>query len=477
MRRLVGNIFNKNQVRGKVASRGLFLKKIPDVSGYFQARFSRFGRLRFKVFFARFSMAPERIQTPKGTRDFYPADMRVQNHVFDGWRAVCRAFGYEEYEGPTFEHLELYVGKSGPEITEQLYHFKDKGERDLALRPELTPTLARMVNQKGASLRKPLKWFSIPRLYRYERAQRGRLREFFQLNMDIVGCDTVAAEADLIAAVVEMLKGFGLGAEDFAVRVSSRRMLSEFLDAIGIQESGKPGVYAILDKRDKIGEEAFRKMFAEQGLNREQADRLETFFRAKTFQDLPDQTPAIAELNQLWRLLESLGYGKYLEFDLSVVRGLAYYTGIVFEVFDKAKSMRAIAGGGRYDNLMASLGGDPVSAVGFGMGDVVLADLLREKGLLPQGRPGTDYFLADVSAGAGDLPKPELLGLARSLRTRGRSVAYALNGGKLKKQLAEADDAGARRVLFIGSDRAGAGRYEVKDLATGEQRVLEEEEL
>lgn len=419
------------------------------------------------------------IQTPKGTRDFFPPDMRLQNHLFDGWRSTCRAFGYEEYEGPTFEHLELYVGKSGPEIVEQLYHFRDKGDRALALRPELTPTLARMVNAKGASLRKPLKWFSIPRLFRYERAQRGRLREFFQLNMDIVGCDTVAAESDLITAVIEMLKGFGLTSADFAVRISSRKLLSEFLTVLGIADDAKAPVYSALDKRAKIGEEAFRKLLSEQGLGGEQTDRLEAFFQTKTLADLPmdQEAPAIVELNQLWALLESLGYGDYLVFDLSVVRGLAYYTGIVFEVFDKGVGLRALAGGGRYDSLMASLGGAPVSAVGFGMGDVVLAELLKERGLLPQGRPGVDYYLADLGAASGGLPRAGMLALAQRLRARGRTVSYALKGGKFKKQMEEANEAGAKRVLFFGSDRAPEGSYEIKDLASGEQAVAKEENL
>lgn len=421
-------------------------------------------------------MASDRIQTPKGTRDFYPADMRVQNHLFDGWRAACRGFGYEEYEGPTFEHLELYVGKSGEEIVGQLYHFKDKGDRDLALRPELTPTLARMVNQKGPSLRKPLKWFSIPRLFRYERAQRGRLREFFQLNMDVVGCDTVAAEADLISAVIEMLKGFGLTSGDFAVRVSSRRLLSEILDGLGIEEGRKAPVYAALDKRAKVGEEAFRKLLGEEGLTGGQMDGLESFFQTREFAAIPGEPPALAELDALWKMLTTQGYGPYLVFDPSVVRGLAYYTGIVFEVFDKGIGLRALAGGGRYDDLLSNLGGEKLSAVGFGMGDVVLADLLNEKGLLPQGRPGVDYYLADL-APAGDLPRPELLQLGQRLRGKGLSVSHGLKAGKFKKQMEEANDMGARRVLFFGSDRAPAGRYEVKDLVTGDQTILGEDEL
>jgi histidyl-tRNA synthetase len=437
----------------------------------------------FSGFPQGFFMASERIQTPKGTRDFYPADMRIQNHVFDAWRSVCRAFGYEEYEGPTFEHLELYVGKSGPEIVEQLYTFKDKGDRDLALRPELTPTFARMVNQKGPSLRKPLKWFSIPRLFRYERAQRGRLREFFQLNMDIVGCDTVAAETDLISAVVEMLKGFGLASGDFAVRVSSRRLLSEFLNRLGIPADGKAGVYAALDKRAKIGEEEFRRLLREQNVDDAAANQLEGFFLCRSLADLsgvfgdPSEGEAVAlgELTALFGMLEGLGYADFVVIDTSVVRGLAYYTGIVFEVFDKGHGMRALAGGGRYDSLLSNLGGDSVSAVGFGMGDVVLADLLKEKGLLPQGRQGVDYYLADLAA--EELPRAELLSLAQRLRARGLSVTHALKGGKFKKQMEEANDAGAKRVLFFGSDRAEAGSYEVKDLATGEQNILEETAL
>jgi histidyl-tRNA synthetase len=426
--------------------------------------------------------APDHIQppqSPKGTRDFYPEDMRIQNHLFEGWRRVCRAFGYEEYEGPTFEHLELYVGKSGPEIVDQLYAFKDKGDRDLALRPELTPTFARMVNQKGNSLRLPIKWFSIPRLFRYERAQRGRLREFFQLNMDIVGCDTVVAEVDLISAVIEMLKGFGLGPEDFSVRVSSRKLLSEFLDHLGIEAAKKPAIYSALDKRSKIGEEPFRKMLREQGIEDSVADNLEAFFQCRSLRQLADrfeQEPAgLGELRQLFVLLEDLGYEAFLSLDTSVVRGLAYYTGIVFEVFDRGQNLRAIAGGGRYDSLLSSLGGAPVSAVGFGMGDVVLADLLNGKALLPTGRQGVDYYLADVAP--SEVPRMELLRLAQRLRSQGRSVTYSLNGGKLKKQLSEANDQGARRLVFFGSDRAEPGRYEVKDLTTGEQQTMGEEDL
>jgi histidyl-tRNA synthetase len=423
------------------------------------------------------------LQAPKGTRDFYPEDMRVQNHLFDVWRRACLDFGFEEYEGPTFEHLELFTEKSGQEIVTQLYNFKDKGDREIALRPEMTPTLARMVNQKGNSLKLPLKWFSLPRLFRYEKAQRGRLREFFQLNMDIIGCETVAGEVELLSAIIEMLKAFGLTADDFSVQVSSRRLLSEFLDGQGVAADKKNAVYAALDKRAKIGPEAFREILGKEGLTGANIDAIESFFACKSLEDLKPFLPEAAgtaglrELERLFAYMQGLGYGAFVNLDLSVVRGLAYYTGVVFEVYDKAVGLRAVAGGGRYDNLLASLGGIPQTGVGFGMGDVVLAELLKEKGLMPSGREPLDYYLIDVAPSEDKLPKPALLALAQRLRAEGRRVGYGLNGEKFKKQMTQANDQAARNVLFFGSDKAGEGRFEVKDLTSGEQSVRSFEEL
>jgi len=458
------------------------------------------------------SQAP--LQSPKGTRDFYPEDMRVQNHLFDVWRRACLDFGFEEYEGPTFEHLELFTEKSGPEIVTQLYNFKDKGDRDIALRPEMTPTLARMVNQKGNSLKLPLRWFSIPRLFRYEKAQRGRLREFFQLNMDILGCNTIAAEVELLSSIIHMLRAFGLTEGDFSIHVSSRRLLSELLDRMGVPADKKALVYSALDKRAKVGEAEFRILLGKEGLSDANVDGIETFFN---FKDMPtlaawvresgfEQAAAIdasgaataapvagtpvagasvsgasisglRELESLFGYMRDLGLAEFLKLDTSVVRGLAYYTGVVFEVYDKSLGMRAVAGGGRYDNLLANLGGNALSGVGFGMGDVVLADFLREKSLMSSGREPLDYYLVDVAPNESKLPNPQLMLLAQKLRAEGRRVGYSLSGEKMKKQMVQANDYNAGRVLFFGSDKGGEGKYEVKDLKTGEQSVCAFEDL
>ena len=340
-------------------------------------------------------------QLPKGTRDFYPEAERIQNYIFDTWRSVAESFAYEEYEGPMFEHLELYTGKSGEEIVSQLYNFKDKGDREIALRPEMTPTLARLVIQKARELKKPFKWFSMPRLFRYEKAQKGRLREFFQLNMDIIGTESIYAEADLMAAIATMLRKFGLKDGEFAIGVSSRKLLATYLEEIGAPNPAL--VYPVLDRRLKIGPEAFAKALADAGLSEDQVKKLDDFMSCKSIEEVKTKvhsenaTAALAEIEDLFATLTAAGYGECVNLDLSIVRGLAYYTGIVFEVFDKGKSMRAIAGGGRYDSLTEKLGGERIPGVGFGMGDVVLADLLAEHKLLPSPKQSVDFYIASFT--------------------------------------------------------------------------------
>lgn len=411
-------------------------------------------------------------QSPKGTRDFYPESERLENYVFDTWRAVAESFAYEEYEGPTFEHLELYTGKSGEEIVTQLYNFTDKGGRELALRPEMTPTLARLVIQRARELKKPFKWFSIPRLFRYEKAQKGRLREFFQLNMDVLGTESIYAEADLIAALATMLRKFGLADSDFVIGVSSRKLLSCYLDELGAKD--KDLVYPALDKRLKLGPEAFAKALSEAGLSAEQAGQLDSFMACKSLEEVgkfiggEEAARALGEISELFEALEEAGFGDSVALDLSVVRGLAYYTGIVFEVFDKGKAMRAIAGGGRYDSLTEKLGGERIPGVGFGMGDVVLTDLLRDRGLLPSPKQSVDFYLATFT---GDLKK--VFGLASNFRALRPEcvVSHPLSKLKLAKQMEQANSQGAKLVVFVDGDKAPEGSFEFKDLRTGEMHV------
>lgn len=414
-------------------------------------------------------MTTTKMQTPplpKGTRDFYPESMRIQNYIFDTWRKAALRFGYEEYEGPMFEHLELYTGKSGEEIVSQLYDFMDKGGRHIALRPEMTPTLARLVIQKGNSLRKPFKWFSMPRLFRYERAQKGRLREFFQLNLDIIGTESIYAEADLLSAIVSMLQDFGLKADDFCIGVSSRKLLNAFLEEIGITDAAK--VYPVLDRRLKIEKSDFYRELAEAGLSEEQTQKLDSLMDSKSIEEVASKIQgeasqaALDEIRKLFQTLEHSGASKSVALDLSIVRGLAYYTGIVFEVFDKGKSMRAIAGGGRYDSLTEKLGGQKVPGVGFGMGDVVLANLLEERGLLPSSKQSLDFFVASFT---NDMDK--IFSVANELRKQGFTVSHPLAPAKLGKQMEQANSQGAKVVVYVDGEKAPAGGFEYKILSSG----------
>ena len=409
-------------------------------------------------------------QLPKGTRDFYPEAERIQNYIFDTWRKVAESFAYEEYEGPMFEHLELYTGKSGEEIVSQLYNFKDKGDREFALRPEMTPTLARLVIQKARELKKPFKWFSMPRLFRYEKAQKGRLREFFQLNMDIIGTESIYAEADLLASIATMLRKFGLKDADFAIGVSSRKLLATYLEEIGAPNPAL--VYPVLDRRLKIGPEAFAKALTEAGLSEAQIKQLDDFMSCKSIEEVraavksENATAALKEIEDLFATLAAAGFSECVNLDLSIVRGLAYYTGIVFEVFDKGKSMRAIAGGGRYDSLTEKLGGDRIPGVGFGMGDVVLADLLRERGLLPSPKQHVDFYIASFT---NDMKK--IFETAQVFRANGNSVSHPLATMKMGKQLEQANYQGASIVVYVDGDKAAEGQFEFKDLRDGTMHV------
>lgn len=420
-------------------------------------------------------------QTLPGFRDFYPEDLAIRAHIFAVWRDVARRYGFQEYDGPPLEQTELYIEKSGPEIVKQLYDFTDKGGRHVALRPEMTPTLARMAGARAGGLRKPIKWFSIPQLFRYERQQRGRLREHFQLNLDILGEEDVAADAELIAAAIDILRGFGLGENDFVARISDRRLLRALLVHAGVPEEQLITVYNIVDKLEREPPEVIaRRLADEAGVPADTARAVLDIFQHRDFEAVRGAyastegvAPEIERMAAYFGRLQAMGLGGFVRFDLSIVRGLAYYTGIVFELFDARGELRAICGGGRYDNLLKVVAGVDLPALGFGMGDVVLRELLSDRGLLPSTAQAVDYYLVAVTPEQRDA----LLSLAHRLRDAGWSVEYALRHQGVSKQFKNASALGARRVVTLGPDEVAEGVAAVKDFATGEERRVSIDEL
>ncbi len=411
------------------------------------------------------------IQALPGFRDFYPDTMAIRSHVFGAMRRVALRYGFEEYDGPPLEPLELYTQKSGDEIVGQLYHFRDKGDREVALRPEMTPTLARMVAPKVSALKKPIRWFTIPQLFRYERQQRGRLREHFQLNCDLIGETGPLGDAEIVALAIDVMRELGLTAADVRVRISDRRLLGGILSALGFDAALVPLAFQALDKVGRSEYPGRRQALVDLGAGAAQIGRLETLGTIRSFEALEQAFPGLGlgtELRATFAAIEAMGLGGFLDLDLTIVRGLAYYTGTVFELFDAGRSLRAICGGGRYDQLLAALGGVDMPALGFGMGDVVLTELLREKGLLPTGGTAADVFIAQVTPD----DRPFTLGLAHQLRDQGFRVEYAIGDQALGKQFKLADARGARVVLIVGPDDRARGEVGVKDLARGVQGAV-----
>lgn len=401
-----------------------------------------------------------------GFRDFYPDEFAAHAFILQTWRDVARRFGFVEYDGPPLESLDLYTRKSGDEIVGQLYAFTDKGDRDVALRPEMTPTFARMVGARANALRKPIRWFSIPQLFRYERQQKGRLREHFQLNVDIVGEQDVTADAELLAVAVECMRGFGLGPGDVRARVSDRRLLLAILEALQVSGEHTPAVFAVIDKLGRQPREVSRDSLREVGISAEATDRILDLHAHKTVDAIRAAFPREAgvgeRLDDLARYLgclDALAVREWVDVDLTIVRGLAYYTGIVFELFDTRSEFRAICGGGRYDTLLASLSGVDLPALGFGMGDVVLGELLRARGQMPSAAPGLDYWVAFEEPAHVH----EAMRITTSLRRSGAAVEYSLRAMALGKQLQAASKAGALAAVIVRAD----GSTVQRDLATG----------
>ncbi len=411
-----------------------------------------------------------------GFRDFPPEALRTRAHVFDAWRRTALSYGFQEYDGPPLEILDLYVEKSGEEIVGQLYNFQDKGGREITLRPEMTPSLARILGDRSRAMPKPIRWFTLPQLFRYERQQRGRLREHFQWNVDIVGEAGVGADAEVLAVAIDALRALGLGQADFKARVSDRRLLSALLKAVGVPEDRHQATFSVIDKLEREEPDRSRdRLQGECGLAEEVADKVLGLFQGDglatveaSYGDVPDVAKILRELSEYREILQALGLWDFVEFDLKIVRGLAYYTGIVFEFFDRRGEVRAICGGGRYDRLLELVGGDPLPAVGFGMGDVVLTELLADRGLLPSTGRDADVFFVTID------PKLRLLALelAQAHRALGRRVLYGLRPQSVKKQFSAASVEGARWVVILGPSEVERGMAVVRDMQSGGEKEV-----
>ncbi len=441
------------------------------------------------------SIAQHKFQAPKGTRDFYPDDMLVRRWIEHVWREVSINHGFEEIDGPTFEHLELYTVKSGQEIVNELFSFRRAGgDDDYALRPEFTPTLARMYASRAAQLPKPTKWFCMPSFFRAERPQRGRLREFQQWNVDIIGDDSQRADAEIIAAGIGVLEHFGFQSRDVTVHISHRSLIAEALEAIHVPRENHASVMQLLDRRAKLPPETFAQQAGELAfddgafrsrmqaavdsinaaiLAKESLSRDPESAKGSANAQTGDSSPAMDDVMQLIDHLAAADILRWCEFDPAIVRGLAYYTGIVFEIYEATGKERAIAGGGRYDHLIELFGGPPTPACGFAMGDVVIRLVLEEKGLLPQRekleetlgrRP--DVFVISAGKEDAEAKLPQLVSQLRGFGFHARhSYKATRNVGKL---LGEAGKANARFALILG-DELARGVAVLKDLDGGEQ--------
>jgi histidyl-tRNA synthetase len=407
-----------------------------------------------------------------GFRDFYPDDTTLRNHILAVWRTVATRYGFEEYDGPPLEALELYTQKSGPEIVGQLYHFRDRGDREVALRPEMTPTLARMVAARAGALKKPIRWFSVPQLFRYERQQRGRLREHFQLNVDLIGEAGPVADAEVIAAAIDVARLLGLGPQDVRARLSDRRVVRALVLGCGVPEAGMAAALAAIDKTEREPHDRLLAWLHEDGgMDRAVAERVLAVGAVKGLEAvreavrrLPDGEAVLEPLTECVEVLQAMGLGAFVDVDLCIVRGLAYYTGIVFELFDARRELRAVCGGGRYDGLLAALGGVDLPAVGFGMGDVVLGELIKARGRAPTPEAVADWFLVAVTADDAS----EVMSLAHQLRDRGARVEFSLKEQTIAKQLKLAAARGARFAVIVGPEERKTRRLMVRDLERSE---------
>ncbi|XP_074581693.1 histidine--tRNA ligase, chloroplastic/mitochondrial [Curcuma longa] len=416
------------------------------------------------------------VNPPRGTRDFPPEDMRLRNWLFQHFREVSRILSFEEVDFPVLESEALFIRKAGEEITQQLYNFEDKGGRRVVLRPELTPSLARLVIKQGKSVSLPLKWFTIGQCWRYERMTRGRRREHYQWNMDIFGVTRVRAEAELIHAIVLLFERLGITSSDVGIRVSSRKVLQAVLQMYSIPENLFAEVCVIVDKLGKITKEEVEKELMLAGVTPEAVKGIVEVLSLKSLETLEEilgsDGEAVADLKKLFSLAEHYGYSQWISFDASVVRGLAYYTGIVFEAFDREGKLRAICGGGRYDRLLSTFGSEDIPACGFGFGDAVVVELLKEKGLLPDPARQVDDIVFPLDVELEDQASM----VASSLRRKGRSVDL-VEDRRLKWVFKHAERINASRLILVGNSEWQRGTVRVKVLSTREEYEVKINEL
>ena len=414
-------------------------------------------------------------QAYKGTRDFYPDDMRLRNWFFGKIRQALELASYEEYNGPMLESLDIYIAKSGEEIAnEQTYNFTDRGGRRLAIRPEMTPSVARIVAAKMGELNYPLKWFSIPNMYRYERPQRGRLREFWQLNVDIFGCDTYEADLDVIESAISVMRAFGADESMFKVHINNRRFFNDVIAAIcGTDADGAKKVSKIVDKKNKIPRENYEKELGELGIDADRIAKIDALYTMSVNEAtaLCPESAGAQELISLFDMLVKTGLDKYCVFDFGIIRGLDYYTGTVFEVFDEApENNRAMFGGGRYDNLVGMFAKNAkISGVGYGMGDVTLENFLVTHNLVPDiYKTGVKVLITRFD----DVPYEKYLALADTLRQNGITASVYVGSKKFGKQIDYAVKAHYSHVLIMGSSEAESNSVKIKNLESREESTV-----
>ena len=411
----------------------------------------------------------EIVRSVKGTRDFYPENMSVRRWMFDKIRKVSTQFGYQEYEGPCLEFIDLYAAKSGEELVkEQAFVFSSPGDDLLTLRPELTPTLARMVAQQQFELPFPLRWWSIGPFWRYEKPQRGRTREFYQWNIDLVGTEAIAADAEIVAVAATFFKEVGLSPKQVRIYVNNRRLMDHAFSQLAIVKELRPAVFRVVDKLDKLSEKEWRAFAVESGLTNNQVDGLLDQLKNDALWQESD------ELIEFFELIKTFGVEAYVGFNPKVIRGLDYYTGTVFEAFEIGGQSRAVLGGGRYDNLVADVGGNVLPGVGFAMGDVVIELVLRDAGVIPAGLGDPPQVLVTVF---DQETLPASMRLSAKIRAAGYRVAVYPDADKLGKQFKFADKLDIPIAVILGPDELAQGKVAVKNLKTREQITVENDML